>query len=80
MGCLLIHLEGCLLYKQDAAEFSKVFITSGEHDIGRCILCQHKSTESKILLGDCPKTFLLHDIATRYIPLLATRADFNGVL
>ena len=33
--CRLNHLEGCLLSgKNDAAEFSEVFIANGKHDIG----------------------------------------------
>ena len=39
-GRLLSHLEGCPSYKKDAAEFSKVFIANGRHDIGMYILSQ----------------------------------------
>ena len=35
--CLLSYLEGCLLYKTVEAEFSKVVVATGKHDIGRYI-------------------------------------------
>ena len=71
--CLLSHLVGCLYYKKDAAEFSKVFIAIGNRDIERCILSQSKSTESKIFLGVLtpdPLSPTYYSIAP-----LATRAD-----
>jgi len=58
-GCLLCQNERCLLYKTDAAEFSKVFIANGEHDIGRNILSQSKKRCAKNFLGVLPQTFFL---------------------
>ena len=40
--CFLSHLEECLVYKTDAAEFSKVFIAFGKHALYSFILSQSK--------------------------------------
>ena len=40
--CLICQIVRFFLYKADATEFSKVFVTNGKHDTGRCILSQIK--------------------------------------
>ena len=76
-GCLPSHLEERLSYKKDAAEFSKVFIVNGKHDIGRCILSQNKKHGIKnFARGVAPQTpFPPHATANRDITLPATRAN-----
>ena len=48
---MVSHLEGCLLYKKYAGEFSKVFIANGKPDIGRCILSKSKKHLLKNFTG-----------------------------
>ena len=47
--CLLSHLEGCLFYDKDAADFSKVFITIGKQYVwGFKRVCFYDTSEFPI--------------------------------
>ena len=57
--CLLCQIEGCLLCKIDAGEFSKVLkVANGKHDIGRCILSLRKYHYPKNFHGALPPDLL----------------------
>ena len=78
-GCLLNHLEGYFLYKTDAAEFLKVFIANGKHDIGRSILTHVKSSVSKTLLGAFPLTPFLNMLQQLETPHYLLLDLMNGL-